>query len=65
MKTPASAVFRAMRSFNCRVWSAGAFVSNIGTWMQRVGQDWLMLTQLTLHDASALGIVMALQVNRT
>ena len=61
MKTPASQVFRAMRSFNYRVWTAGALVSNIGTWMQRVAQDWLVLTQLTHHDASALGIVMALQ----
>jgi MFS family permease len=43
------------------VWSAGALVSNIGTWMQRVAQDWLVLTQLTHHDASAVGIVMALQ----
>jgi MFS family permease len=29
--------------------------------MQRVAQDWLVLTQLTHHDASALGIVMSLQ----
>jgi MFS family permease len=29
--------------------------------MQRVAQDWLVLTQLTHHDASALGVVMALQ----
>jgi MFS family permease len=29
--------------------------------MQRVAQDWLVLTQLTHHDASAVGIVMALQ----
>jgi hypothetical protein len=34
VKTPASGVFRAMRSFNCRVWTGGALVSNIGTWMQ-------------------------------
>lgn len=61
MKPRASGVFRAMRSFNYRVWTAGALVSNIGTWMQRVAQDWLVLTQLTHHDASALGLVMALQ----
>jgi len=29
--------------------------------MQRVAQDWLVLTQLTHHDASALGIVIGLQ----
>lgn len=61
MKYPAAGPFRALRSFNFRVWTAGALVSNIGTWMQRIAQDWLVLTHLTHHDASALGIVMALQ----
>jgi MFS family permease len=61
MKNPTAGPFRALRSFNFRVWSAGALVSNIGTWMQRVAQDWLVLTRLTQHDASALGIVTALQ----
>ena len=54
-------VFRSLASFNYRVWAAGALVSNIGTWMQRAAQDWLVLTQLTHHSASAVGIVMALQ----
>jgi MFS family permease len=40
---------------------AGSLVSNIGTWMQRVAQDWIVLTQLTHHDATALGIVTGLQ----
>ena len=53
--------FRSLRCFNFRLWTAGALVSNIGTWMQRVAQDWLVLTQLTHRDASALGIVMGLQ----
>jgi MFS family permease len=57
----ATGVFRSLRSFNYRVWAAGAFVSNVGTWMQRTAQDWLVLTQLTHHNASALGAVMALQ----
>ncbi len=61
MKNPATGAFRALGNFNYRLWSAGSLVSNIGTWMQRVAQDWLVLTQLTHHDASALGIVMALQ----
>jgi MFS family permease len=30
--------------------------------MQRVAQNWLVLTHLTHHDASALGIVMGLQL---
>jgi MFS family permease len=50
-----------LKSFNFRLWTAGALVSNIGTWMQRIAQDWLVLTQLTCHDASALGIVTGLQ----
>jgi MFS family permease len=54
-------VFRSLRSHNFRLWAAGALVSNVGTWMQRVAQDWLVLTQLTHHDASAVGTVMALQ----
>jgi MFS family permease len=61
MKNPVSSTFRSLQSFNFRLWTAGALVSNIGTWMQRVAQDWLVLTQLTQHDASALGIVMGLQ----
>ena len=43
------------------MWTAGGLVSNVGTWIQRVAQDWLVLTQLTRHNASALGIVMGLQ----
>ena len=45
--------FRSLRSFNYRVWAGGAIVSNVGTWMQRTAQDWLVLTQLTHHSASA------------
>ena len=61
MKPPFAGVFRSLRGFNYRVWVAGAFVSNVGTWVQRTGQDWLVLTQLTDRDASAVGLVMALQ----
>lgn len=39
----------------------GAIVSNIGTWMQRTAQDWIVLTQLSHHNATAVGVVMALQ----
>jgi MFS family permease len=53
--------FRSLRSFNYRTWAAGAIVSNVGTWMQRTAQDWLVLTQLTHHNATAVGVVMALQ----
>jgi MFS family permease len=61
MKNRLTGTFRSLRSFNFRLWTAGALVSNIGTGMQRVAQDWLVLTQLTDRNASALGIVMGLQ----
>ncbi|MEP6479359.1 MAG: MFS transporter [Rhodoglobus sp.] len=56
-----SAMFRSLRVFNYRLWFAGALVSNTGGWMQRTAQDWIVLTDLTDHDATALGITMALQ----
>ena len=61
MNVAVPAVFRSLRVFNYRVWFAGALVSNIGTWMQRTAQDWLVLTELTHNRASAVGLVMALQ----
>ncbi|HEV2652364.1 MAG TPA: MFS transporter [Rhizomicrobium sp.] len=53
--------FRALNSYNYRVWAGGAIVSNVGTWMQRTAQDWIVLVQLTHHNATAVGIVMGLQ----
>jgi len=53
--------FRSLRHANYRLWAGGALVSNIGTWVQRTAQDWLVLTVLTHHSASAVGVVMALQ----
>ncbi len=47
--------------FNYRLFFTGALISNVGTWMARVAQDWLVLTQLTKHSASALGLVTGLQ----
>jgi MFS family permease len=61
MRNPLSRAFRALENFNFRLWTAGGLVSNIGTWMQRVAQDWIVLTQLTHHDATAVGIVTGLQ----
>jgi MFS family permease len=58
---PVTGIFRSLRNFNYRLWTAGAFVSNVGTWVQRTAQAWLVLTQLTANDASAVGLVMALQ----
>ena len=58
---PRTGTFRSLANHNYRLWAGGAIVSNVGTWMQRVAQDWLVLTQLTPNNASALGVVMALQ----
>jgi MFS family permease len=55
------AIFRSLSIYNYRLWFTGALVSNIGTWMQRTAQDWIVLTKLTHHDAAAVGITMALQ----
>ena len=54
-------IFRSLAGFNYRVWAAGAIVSNVGTWMQCTAQDWLVLTGLTHRNATAVGVVMALQ----
>src|ERR1041385_130833 len=53
--------FRALRIRNYRLWATGALISNVGTWMQRIAQDWIVLTELTAHNATAVGIVMSLQ----
>ncbi|MHA7271616.1 MFS transporter [Arthrobacter sp. HLT1-20] len=56
-----SSMFRSLRVFNYRLWVTGALVSNIGTWMQRVAQDWLVLTVLTNNSGTAAGITTGLQ----
>jgi MFS family permease len=53
--------FRSLQNPNYRIWAAGALVSNIGSWMQRTAQDWIVLTELTDRNATAMGIVMGLQ----
>ena len=53
--------FRSLGIYNFRLFFIGAFVSNVGTWMQRTAQDWLVLTKLTNHDAAAVGVTLALQ----
>jgi MFS family permease len=54
-------MFRSLRVHDYRLWASGAIVSNVGTWMQRTTQDWIVLTRLTHHDAFAVGITTALQ----
>ncbi|MGB0191205.1 MAG: MFS transporter, partial [Nocardioides sp.] len=54
-----SPTFRALSNANYRRYAAGALVSNVGTWMQRVAQDWLVL--VLTGSGAALGIVTGLQ----
>ncbi|PTT68005.1 MFS transporter [Arthrobacter sp. HMWF013] len=56
-----SAMFQALENRNYRLWAGGALVSNIGTWMQRIAQDWLVLTVLTDNSGTAVGITTGLQ----
>jgi MFS family permease len=56
-----SPTFTSLRYPNYRLWFAGGLVANIGTWMQRVAQDWLVLTVLSDESGVAVGTVTALQ----
>ena len=53
-------MFTALVERNYRTYLAGSFVSNVGTWMQRVAQDWLVL-ELSGGSALAVGITTGLQ----
>src|SRR5690606_16832623 len=53
--------FASLKFFNYRLWFAGALVANVGTWMQRIAQDWLVLTVLSDDSGLAIGIVTGLQ----
>ena len=56
-------MFRSLRVRNYRLYASGQIVSLTGTWMQRVAQDWLVLT--LSGRGTALGIVTALQFGPT
>jgi MFS family permease len=53
-------VLRSFKHRNFRVLYPASAVSNIGTWAQRIAQDWLVL-ELTHNSASLLGLVTGLQ----
>ncbi|WP_181312623.1 MFS transporter [Nocardioides campestrisoli] len=55
-----SPTFRSLHNANYRRYAAGGVVSNTGTWMQRVAQDWLVLV-LSGGSGMALGITTGLQ----
>jgi len=56
---PKSRSLRAFNHRNYRILYPALALSNIGTWAQRIAQDWLVL-QLT-HSSLALGVVTGLQ----
>src|ERR1700744_3439972 len=57
---PAShSFFSSLRTRNFRLFVAGQLFSNTGTWVQRIAQDWLVLS-LT-GSATAVGVTTALQ----
>jgi MFS family permease len=57
-------MFAALRVRNFRLYVSANLVSQVGTWMQRIGQDWLVL-QLSGDSGVALGITTALQFGPT
>ncbi|MFI9614453.1 MFS transporter [Streptomyces sp. NPDC052023] len=57
--TRKSSMFSSLRVRNYRLFFLGQVVSNTGTWMQRIAQDWLVLS-LT-GSATAVGVTTALQ----
>jgi MFS family permease len=57
-------MFRALRVRNYRRYASANLVSLTGTWMQRIGQDWLVL-QLSGDSGVALGLTTALQFGPT
>ena len=55
-----SRTFSSLGNRNYRLFTAGQVISNTGSWMQRVAQDWLVL-ELTHGSGTALGITTGLQ----
>jgi MFS family permease len=51
--------FSALKIRNYRLFATGAVVSNTGTWMSRIAQDWLVLS--ITGSSFAVGITTALQ----
>jgi MFS family permease len=53
-------MFESLRVRNYRLFASGQLVSLTGTWMQRVGQDWLVL-KLSHNSGTDIGITTGLQ----
>ncbi|NYH77586.1 MFS family permease [Actinopolyspora biskrensis] len=55
-----SSMFISLRVRNFQLYAGGQVVSLLGTWIQRIAQDWLVL-EISGGSATALGIAVALQ----
>ncbi len=60
MSVSRGSTFRSLHVRNYRLFASGQVVSLIGTWMQFIAQDWLVLS-LSDNSGTALGTVTALQ----
>lgn len=56
-----SKTFQSFENYNFRLWFGGNIFAASGQWMQRIAQDWLVLTVLTEGGGFQVGIVTALQ----
>ncbi len=56
-----ASTFHSLRWPNFRLWVVGNLFAATGMWMQRVAQDWLVLTELSDNSGVQVGIVTALQ----
>ena len=54
--------FASLTHRNYRIWFFASLVGNIGTWMQFIAQDWIVLAELTKDNAFVVGLVSALQL---
>jgi MFS family permease len=58
-RTPWSESFSSLRVPNFRLFTISNILAMSGTWMQRIAQDWLVLT--LSHSVTAVGITVAMQ----
>lgn len=57
----AGKMFASLANRSYRTWFIGALIANIGVWMQATAQNWIVLSELSDGNATAVGITMALQ----
>lgn len=55
-----SSTFSSLSIPNYRKYFIGLLVANLGSWMATTAKSWLVLEELTHHDAAALGVMTAM-----